>query len=722
MKAKINCIIIVCVFFFIFNSNLFAKSFTVDNMARFQLALEESQSNNEPNYIYLEPNIYSGSSFVYSSENTNDLTIKPANDYTSSNVVIDAEGAKCPLSISTNGIVRISNITIINGTSSLGGLYIKTSGNIELLNCKINNNSNGGGVRLDTTGNVTIKDCNIQNNSSSTNGGGVYVKANNAIIENNLISDNFGKYGGGIYIDSSNDTLFNNNYVKSNTINGRCGPDREDISTPIGGGGIYVKSITLTLINNLILNNTVSTSTSGLGGGLYTYCSGTTLVSENVISKNIVKNSNSRYGSFGAGIYSTLNGGKYILKNNTISDNVGSMSSSYGMGVSFDYYSLDKDLLIVNNIIWGNKNTWTGKADDLYIYKAHPKVKVWHNIYDVIRVFKTDYSISPLSTIQSNPLFINSQMNDYNISKNSPAIDKGTTEIIEASVKDIIGNKRINGNTIDIGAYEYSNKITSPIFIQSDLNFVPLYISITCETPDVQIRYTTDNTIPDMTSLLYTEPLYLTIATIVTAKAFKDGMDESDAVSMTYISKETNYLTDTDNDGIIDQLDECPNTISSKAVYSNGCIAYDIYEQIKNLTDKNNTLIHRFDIGKDNKKGLQEAIDALKVVAGINSNDLQLYSAKGMYLYNSETKILMLNIQNSTFPESSYYYNGILQYEVISISQSSISLTYNNSNQIIWERDEGEGIIGEWSYAYNQYKYYIILANDNSLQIYVQWY
>ena len=57
-------------FFFIFETNLFAKEFTVSSMIKFQLALEESQSNNEHNYIYLEPNTYAGS-FVYNSENTN---------------------------------------------------------------------------------------------------------------------------------------------------------------------------------------------------------------------------------------------------------------------------------------------------------------------------------------------------------------------------------------------------------------------------------------------------------------------------------------------------------------------------------------------------------------------------------------------------------------------------------------------------------------------------
>jgi len=710
---------IICSFsiFLMFFSYSHAKEHYVNSMVGFQIALEESQSNNEDNLILLASKTYTGG-FAYNSENNKSLTIKPADEYTTNQVVIDAGSSTCPLSISAKGGVKISSIIIINGKSSLGGLNIKTSGNVEIFNCQIKNNSSGGGLRIDVTGNVLVQKCNVQNNSTNLNGGGAYIKANDVTVTDSILSDNSGKYGGGIYIAAANDTMFHKNIVNTNSINGECGNNRHDVLTPIGGGGLYVKTKTLSLTNNNFINNKVNSYNCALGGGLYTYCSGTAILSENIITKNIVKASNNRFGSFGAGIYTTLNDGKFILKNNTISDNVGSYSSSIGMGIHFDAYYPEKDLIIVNNIIWGNKNG--SSADDIGIYKAHQNVKVWHNIYDVIRVYYTDYSISPIGTIQSNPMFVNPQMDDYNINNTSPAINSGTTEAIDLSKTDIIGNNRVNGVSVDIGAYEYSNKIQPPVFNQQDLQYVPLYVTITCETPDAQIMYTTDNTIPDPTSILYTEPIYLTIATIVTAKAFKDGMDESDAVSMTYIKKEIISPTDTDHDGVIDQFDECPNTISYKAIYSNGCVAQDIYDQVSNLTNKNNELIFIFDIGRDNKKGLPEAIDALKTAAGMMQDDFRLYTAEGIYLFNTETKVLMLNIQNSTFPENSYYYNGILQYEVLSISENNISLSDNNSDQIIWERNAGEGIIGEWRYGYNGYSYYIVLAENSSLQIYIK--
>ena len=716
------------IFSFICSTNLSAKVYTVDSMIQFHDALKESQFNNENNYIYLKSNLYSGS-LVYSSENTSNLTIKPVDDTENSNITIDAAGSTCPLSISSKGQVKILNLSIINGTSSLGGLNINTSGSVEIYKCQISKNTSGGGLRIDTTGNATIKDCIIQNNSSSTYGGGVYVKANNINVENNIISSNYGKFGGGIYIHSTNNTLFNKNVVKSNTINGSCvdmGRGHGDAygSVSIGGGGIYVRSTTLTLTNNKISENTVAAGRFSLGGGLYTYCSGTTVISENVISKNLVRTADWRYHCTGAGIYACLINGDYIVKNNTIAENSGRASSNYGIGIHFSNPSQDKNTIIVNNIIWGNKNTWDTsnvKIDDLYIYKSHQNLNVWHNIYKTIRVEKTDYPFSPISTKQSNPLFVNSEMNDYKISISSPAIDSGTTESIEVSETDIIGNNRIIGKTIDVGAYEYSNKVLPPFFEQSESNFVPLYVTIACETPDAQIRFTLDNTIPDSTSLLYSDPLYITVATTITAKAFMEGMDESDAISATYLKKENINTNDSDHDGVIDQYDECPSTLTDKATYSDGCIAHDIYDQINRLTDTTNQLIHKFDIGKDNLKGLPEAIDALKTVSGINRNDSQLYTAEGMYLYNSESKILMLNIQTSSFPDSSDFYIGILQYEVQLILQSSINLIDKNSNQINWVRDdEGDSIIGEWIYKYNNFTCYINISNGNSFQIYVK--
>jgi len=125
----------------------------------------------------------------------------------------------------------------------------------------------------------------------------------------------------------------------------------------------------------------------------------------------------------------------------------------------------------------------------------------------------------------------------------------------------------------------------------------------------------------------------------------------------------------------------------------------------------------KWDINTDNKKGIFEAIDALKIVADITP---AMITADGNYLFNESTKVLMLNIQNSTFSEKHEYYNGILQYELQSISDNSITLNDNYTNQIQWTRVEGNGgIIGKWHFIYDDCNYNIVLNND-SFTIYLK--
>jgi len=102
---------------------------------------------------------------------------------------------------------------------------------------------------------------------------------------------------------------------------------------------------------------------------------------------------------------------------------------------------------------------------------------------------------------------------------------------------------------------------------------------------------------------------------------------------------------DTDNDGVQDSLDKCPNTPSNLAVYSNGCVAEDIYDQVNTLNaavNEKNAIINQLneDISKmftkqelegivskvlmwgdtngDGKIGLKEAINALLITAGVD--------------------------------------------------------------------------------------------------------
>ena len=143
---------------------------------------------------------------------------------------------------------------------------------------------------------------------------------------------------------------------------------------------------------------------------------------------------------------------------------------------------------------------------------------------------------------------------------------------------------------------------------------------------------------------------------------------EAKTTAVPYSNDGNCILNDSDNDGVIDQWDSCPQTAINSAIYSNGCIADKLYSQIEDLTqqihqksqaieqkneiivnlnsslhEKNqeisdlntkinsmfsmeqmekmvNNILSWGDTDNDGKIGLKEAIKALMVTSGINEN------------------------------------------------------------------------------------------------------
>lgn len=110
----------------------------------------------------------------------------------------------------------------------------------------------------------------------------------------------------------------------------------------------------------------------------------------------------------------------------------------------------------------------------------------------------------------------------------------------------ITGVGSFDGETIDtdgevqviINGHELSKKVQDPVFdTPSGVYEEGRFITITCQTPAAQIRYTTDGSLPDMGSLPYFGPLYLTHSMNIRAIAFGDRMEASEVVSRQYIKK-----------------------------------------------------------------------------------------------------------------------------------------------------------------------------------------
>jgi|GEM_PF-2495780 len=84
-------------------------------------------------------------------------------------------------------------------------------------------------------------------------------------------------------------------------------------------------------------------------------------------------------------------------------------------------------------------------------------------------------------------------------------------------------------------AYNITEKVQSPVITPAGGTYTTAQtVSITCATPDAQIRYTLDETEPSTSSSLYTGAINISSSKILKARAFKHGWVESDIVTQTY--------------------------------------------------------------------------------------------------------------------------------------------------------------------------------------------
>ncbi|MBQ8761172.1 MAG: right-handed parallel beta-helix repeat-containing protein [Bacteroidales bacterium] len=328
--------------------------------------------------------------------------------------------------------VTLRNCTIKNNGRELktsdrvygGGVYIN-GGRLE--DCKIHDNLlkntssgyiNGAGIYM-TNGYIT--DCEIYNNEvystysySYASAAGVYVdnssSTKKAVIENCYVHDNYShSEAGGIRLDAR----YNTNHIE--VINSRI----ENNYSERYGGGLYILN-NVTLVGCNISNNTSDMYGAGVHSSSYV----------NIINCNIVNNYlNTDYQNYqGSGIY----------------------GSSY--------------TTIYNSIIWGNKK---GETSDQIFFNGTINVNVSYsaieggyagtgnislsgdNEGDIVDVMYPKF-VSPTEGVGDEY-----SGGDWGLQEGSACINNGNNEtgfILPST--DLMGNERIQKNTIDIGAIE----------------------------------------------------------------------------------------------------------------------------------------------------------------------------------------------------------------------------------------------------------------------------
>ncbi len=230
----------------------------------------------------------------------------------------------------------------------------------------------GGGINCYDNSSPQITNNVIEGNNTRQAGGAICCDANSSpYIADNYIFQNYGRiFGGGIAFFYSSPTIEHNEIVFNHTF--------------IWGGGIYCGANS-TIKNNLIINNSASED----GGGIF--CSANATIRSNIIKAN------STYGR-GGGIFCNASP---LIENNVIVHN--SASEGGGIDAESSYPT------IVNTIVWLNS---ADDGDEIY---GEPSVRYC----DIRGGWAGD------GNIDSDPLFVETYNNVYNVCAQSPCIDTG---------------------------------------------------------------------------------------------------------------------------------------------------------------------------------------------------------------------------------------------------------------------------------------------------------
>ncbi|MCD4818593.1 MAG: T9SS type A sorting domain-containing protein [Candidatus Cloacimonetes bacterium] len=258
----------------------------------------------------------------------------------------------------------------------------------------------GGGIFLH---NGLVTDCIVSENTAENFGGGAICYSNGTITNSVFTNNNSIHNGGGIY-------LFSGGFVENCTIIGNHADEH--------GAGLYYWYFGTAL--NCIITENVS---GNYGGGVYCYYGGT--VNNSLIIHNTTNN------FYGGGVYSYDYG---TFNNCTICYNNSTGAYLYDGGV-------------LNNCIIYFNSVFNHHNGDFYNCCTTPLP-----------------SGDGSDNIDNDPLFVNSDNDDFHLLENSLCINNGDTSIISWEF-DLDGNPRVYNNIVDMGCFESS-------FSSMDSNFI----------------------------------------------------------------------------------------------------------------------------------------------------------------------------------------------------------------------------------------------------------
>jgi parallel beta-helix repeat protein len=344
-----------------------------------------------------------------------------------------------------------------------GGIYCCEGAKPEITGNTITNNlatmeALGAGICCENSSPQIINNT-IENNEANSitqgkgRGGGIFCSNSDATIKNNTVSNNEARYGGGIWCggSGSDNAVITGNTMDHNTV-------------VIHGGGMCIQSASPTVTWNIFTNNYGG---DDYGGGIIIMSEGT----NPTVTHNIIKGNSANKVAGGIGLWMKANA---WLESNLIADN---HANKGGGGLEIDQQSKativnctfvnnsvadgcgggafftwgipgDGPVTLVNCIFWGN--TASGGGKQLYI-SCDANV----SYCDIQDKDGSGLGISGFTVnlgdgiIDQDPLLDG----DFRLQTGSPCIDAGDSDSVLFD-KDLDGNARIAGGSVDVGAYE----------------------------------------------------------------------------------------------------------------------------------------------------------------------------------------------------------------------------------------------------------------------------
>ncbi len=276
---------------------------------------------------------------------------------------------------------------------------------------------NGAGIYCYNSS-PTIANNIIRDSDAGDHGGGIFCYQSSAVITNNLLFDNGGgNYGGAICCFESSPTIVGNTITSNRSGGGEH------------GGGIACLSGSAPLIMaNLIVGNV----SAGFGGGIYCHQSDAIIVS-NVITGN-------QAATDGGGIYCSSS--SPTLVNNTITRNE-AIEDGGGIGCN------EASPLIANTIVAFNSSG--------IFHEGVGTTTLRHNCLYANSEYAVSGLLDPIGTdgnFSADPRIAGAAFGDLHIQADSPCVNAGTNDIVQADWTDRDKQKRIHDGVVDIGADE----------------------------------------------------------------------------------------------------------------------------------------------------------------------------------------------------------------------------------------------------------------------------